>query len=166
MFDLIQLVQDWAPRDLERLIEQVQPADANVGENLKDGNALMDWNDVLELHRAGAVFGSHTRHHFNLKTLSKEHVEEEIASSKNDLETILQTPVKAFAFPGGHLTSQMREFLVRHGYTYAFSTERGFNSLEADSLRLRRINVWDGMLQDHRGRFSPGVFALNLMMAR
>ncbi|HLH31562.1 MAG TPA: polysaccharide deacetylase family protein [Terriglobia bacterium] len=163
VYQLIEYLQDWRSADIGRLIEQMGAPDPRL---LEQANQLLTWKDVIKLHEEGVSFGSHTRCHPNLKLLSKEEVEREIGHSKVDLETALKTPVQSFAYPGGHRSVEMEQVLERAGYKVAFGTEKGFNSREHDVFWLRRINIWDGMLQNHRGRFSRSAFAFTLMMSR
>src|SRR5262249_27820116 len=152
---------DWKPADIDKLIESIGAPDPGL---LEDANSLLTWQQVVDLHRAGVGFGSHTRRHPNLKLLSKKEMQEEMARSKADLENALKVTVDSFAYPGGHRSAEMEEILADTGYSVAFGTERGFNEIDHDVLWLRRINVWDGVLQNHKGRFSPSAFAFNLMM--
>jgi peptidoglycan/xylan/chitin deacetylase (PgdA/CDA1 family) len=163
VYNLINFLQDWAPAAIDKLIECIGEPDRRL---LQQANPLLTWREVVELHRAGVGFGSHTRCHPNLKLLSPKDMEEEIARSKADLESALKVPVDSFAYPGGHRSVEMEQILAKAGYSVAFGTERGFNQADHDVFWLRRINVWDGMLQNHKGRFSPSAFAFNLMMAK
>ncbi len=164
VYELIDAVQAWQPDDLQRLIETL--SEKQNGNGVTQVNALLEWDEVRTLHREGVQFGSHTRHHCNLKTLSLDDAKHEIEISKRELEEILHEPVATFAFPGGHMTDESVRLLSTSGYTLACSTQRGFNRLGKDIYRLRRVNIWDGVVQDHRGKFSKAVFAFNLMRAR
>ena len=164
VYQVIDAVQGWPQEDLQRLIKAL--AAKQNGNCAASENALLDWEEIRELHRDGVQFGSHTRRHCNLKTLSSEEAKQEIETSKHELEDILHEPVATFAFPGGHITDETVRLLAASGYTLACSTRLGLNRLGEDLFRLRRVNMWDGVMQDFRGKFSKAVFAFNLMRAR
>lgn len=164
VYELIDAVQGWSQKDLQHLIEGLE--EKQNGNGAAEANALLEWDEIRGLHREGVQFGSHTRHHCNLKTLSFEDAKREIEISKRELEDVLHEPIATFAFPGGHLTDEAVRLLSASGYTLACSTRLGFNRLGKDVYRLRRVNIWDGVVQDFRGTFSKAVFAFNLMRKR
>lgn len=164
VYDLIDRLQDRPPENVQALLAglKVRPGVERVTEH---DNRLMTWEEIAALHNEGVSFGSHTRRHLNLATLSPEQLHEEIVFSKHDLELKLHTVITSIAFPGGHFSEETLRVVRRAGYALACSTRRGFTRPGAEELCLRRCNVWDGMLQDFRGRFSKAVFAFNLMRA-
>ncbi|MGH7494841.1 MAG: polysaccharide deacetylase family protein [bacterium] len=163
VYRLIELLQDWAPQKLGALIEHLKAHQACTRQPQKQENRLMAWEEIKSLHAEGVQFGSHTRHHFNLAVTAPEQLREEVTSSKCDLELKLRAPVEAFSFPGGHVSDEALNAVAQAGYTYACGTRPGFNRPGEELICWRRNNVWDGTLQDFHGRFSPAVFALNLM---
>jgi peptidoglycan/xylan/chitin deacetylase (PgdA/CDA1 family) len=57
---------------------------------------------MREMHDSGLVeFGAHTRSHANLLLLPAQHAREEVAGSRRDLEELLGSEVRHFAFPYG-----------------------------------------------------------------
>ena len=162
-YELIARVQDWPVERLNALIHHmasVQRTDAAI---TRSPNELLSWDEIRELRAGGVHFGSHTRRHVNLKVVAPECAQQEVAQSKRELESRLQEPVDSFSFPGGHASEAVEQLVKDAGYTHACTTRRGLNGTEEGLFRLRRVNMWDGAVQDHRGRFSPAVTALNLM---
>jgi peptidoglycan/xylan/chitin deacetylase (PgdA/CDA1 family) len=162
VYELVERVQGWSPAQVQALIGALSPQ--NGGRAAME-NRLLTWDEVGNLHRSGVQFGSHTRHHCNLQTVSAAQAQEEIATSRRELEEILQEQVDTFAFPGGHVSDDSLRILAASGYALACSTRKGMNRRGEDVFRMRRVNIWDGVVQDFRGRFSPAVAALNLMRA-
>jgi peptidoglycan/xylan/chitin deacetylase (PgdA/CDA1 family) len=160
VYELIEQVQAWSSDDLRIMINALS---AQNESHAVAENGLLTWDEVRFLHRNGVQFGSHTRHHCNLQAISVTDAQEEIAVSKQELQEILQEPVDTFAFPGGHMTEEALRILAASGYVLACSTRKGMNRRGEDVFRLRRVNIWDGVVQDFRGRFSPAVLAFNLM---
>jgi peptidoglycan/xylan/chitin deacetylase (PgdA/CDA1 family) len=163
IYPLIELVQDWPVEKLQALLTRLATLCRTNGRLLTQANALMNWEEVKALRKSGVHFGSHTRHHLNLATLPAESLQEEIVRSKQELETMLQEPIEMLAFPGGHCSPQVLKAVAEAGYALACDSRRGMNRPGEDMFNLRRINIWDGILQDFRGRFSAAVAALNLM---
>jgi peptidoglycan/xylan/chitin deacetylase (PgdA/CDA1 family) len=163
VYPLIELVQDWPVEKLQELLARLASLCRTHGHPPAQANILMNWEEVKALRKRGVHFGSHTRHHLNLATLSAESMREEIVRSKAELEAMLQEPIETLAFPGGHCSPEVLEAVARAGYVLACDSRRGMNRPDENMLNLRRINIWDGMLQDFRGRFSTAVVALNLM---
>jgi peptidoglycan/xylan/chitin deacetylase (PgdA/CDA1 family) len=163
VYPLITLVQDWPAEKLQALLTRLASLCRTNGHLPAQANALMNWEEVKALRKSGVHFGSHTRHHLNLATLPAKSLQEEVVCSKQELEAILQEPIEALAFPGGHCSPKVQEAVAEAGYSLACNSRRGIYRPGEDTFDLRRINIWDGMLQDFRGRFSTAVVALNLM---
>jgi peptidoglycan/xylan/chitin deacetylase (PgdA/CDA1 family) len=163
VYPIIELVQDWPVEKLQALLVRLASLCRTNGHPPAQANALMNWEEVRALRKSGVHFGSHTRHHFNLTALSSESMQEEIVHSKEELEAMLQEPIETLAFPGGHCSPEVLEAVAQAGYGLACDSRRGMNGPGENMFNLRRINIWDGMLQDFRGHFSAAVAALNLM---
>jgi hypothetical protein len=162
VYKLVDLIQDWPATRVDALIQRLSSADTDADEISREANGLMNWTEVRALRESGVHFGSHTRHHLNLRTVTPDVLHEEVSSSKQELESFLNSEVTSFSFPGGHIPDKLIEDLARRGYTDACTTRKGLTRPEEGPFQLRRLSVWDGILQDYRGRFSPGAFALNL----
>jgi len=165
IYKLVALMQDWPETRVRALLQNLQPAETDE-RILERENALMNWNEIQALGKAGVDFGSHTRHHLNLAAIAKTQMQEEVAISRQELATKLQAPVDAISFPGGHHSDEVVQAVTAAGYSHAFSTRKGLNRPGDENYRLRRVNVWDEMLVDFRGRFSAAVFAFNLVRSR
>ena len=107
---------------------------------------MLDWDDMAVLQQKGIRFGSHTVHHMILENEHDKIVRREVVESKKVLESRLQSPVKAFAYPGnaGKGFSERTKCLIRQaGYQscYLFSTGTGFNTVGSDLHALNRSEV-------------------------
>lgn len=65
--------------------------------------------------------GAHTRTHPNLPTLSDESLREELAGAREDLEQVINRPVRYLAYPGGRFDRRVVEFVKDAGYEAACS---------------------------------------------
>ena len=97
----------------------------------KTEQLALSWDQLRTLSRDPLVtIGSHSLHHFPLKTLSEEEAREEMVKSKRVLEEQLGTPVKHFAYPyGEHREAGLREFDLAHQSGYVTAVTTRFASL-------------------------------------
>jgi peptidoglycan/xylan/chitin deacetylase (PgdA/CDA1 family) len=103
--------------------------------------ALMNQAEISELANSGCVsIGSHTCTHQRLdKGLNTKAIEEEVVSSREKLERMLERPVPLFCFPNGDYND---EALARVKATYqgAVTTQKGVNKAnEGNWHELKRI---------------------------
>ena len=146
--------QAWC-KDFERMIP-LQPAEVR--------GAMMSWEQVRSMQRAGICFGAHTITHPVVSRLKPEALSREIAGSKRLIEHETGTAVEHFAFPFGKPSdcgTGGSQILGKLGFRTAVTTIVGLNELGADLFRLRRIVVGiDGSIanfafQLHRLFFHP-----------
>lgn len=104
--------------------------------------ALMDAEQIREMHAADIAIGSHTLTHPKLPDCAPDEMSREIADSKARLEDILSHPVEHFAYPYGLYNETARALVRQAGYRSACSTRSGFNNDETDRYELRRIEVF------------------------
>jgi peptidoglycan/xylan/chitin deacetylase (PgdA/CDA1 family) len=102
--------------------------------------AIMSREQISKWSNRGVTFGSHSRTHTDLLSISIEQAQEEIASSKLALEEIVEHPVTAFAYPYGKFDSDV-ERIVGSNYSAAFTTEQGINDSSTPLTRLKRTMV-------------------------
>ncbi|HEX7425328.1 MAG TPA: polysaccharide deacetylase family protein [Terriglobales bacterium] len=88
----------------------------------------------------GIEFGSHTRSHPDLQTLSRTEIEDELWQSRRALEEILGAPITSFAYPYGRYNDTARQAAAA-AFESAFTTEPGLNKLGSDLDLLKRMMV-------------------------
>ena len=165
IYRLVAFIQDWPETRVRALLQNLD-LKIEQARILAKENALMNWDEIKSLRQAGVDFGSHARHHLNLAAIATAQMQEEVAASRQELAAQLQEAVDSISFPGGHHSNEVLSAVAAAGYSHAFSTRKGLNRPGEEPYRLRRVNIWDEMLQDFRGRFSPAVFAFNLMRSK
>jgi peptidoglycan/xylan/chitin deacetylase (PgdA/CDA1 family)/GT2 family glycosyltransferase len=101
---------------------------------------LMTAEQIRYWAAQGIEFGAHTRTHPDLRKLSAAELAAEVSGSKNELASLLGSPVVSFAYPYGELSEAASE-LARSEFDLAFTSERGLNYLRTDPHLLRRINI-------------------------
>lgn len=109
----------------------------------------LTWSQVRELSAAGICFGSHTRHHPQLRDVDVATMRNELFSSKAEIEDALGRPVRCFsypyAFPATESTfvTRLRAALTECGYKGGVTTIIGTARPGMDPLFLPRLPVND-----------------------
>jgi peptidoglycan/xylan/chitin deacetylase (PgdA/CDA1 family) len=106
-----------------------------------EGEPLLRWREIQEMSRAGISFGSHTRTHPDLRKLSIQQTEEELASSKKAIADATGLPVDTLAYPYGGYDAAVRN-LAREHFRLACSTHLGFVKRDSDLFALERIEMY------------------------
>ena len=88
-------------------------------------------------------FQSHTKFHPVLTRCSAEKTVDEIDGSKKELEEKFRLSINGFAYPNGNYDDHIVKIVKQSGYTYALTTNAGYNSLKTDLFMLRRFSVND-----------------------
>ncbi len=127
---------------------------------------VMSADQIRDWASRGIEFGAHSKTHPDLTALAPAELAEEVAGSKHDLEAILQSPVRAFAYPYGTHNPAVRD-CVRGVYNLAFSTEEGLNNLGTDPYLLRRAGVLPcEFMVDFASRLRRGFSPFDRLRAR
>ena len=117
---VLRIVKTEVGLDLDRFLGAVAAAAGVVWtealERTLADAALMTWDQVRALRRAGMDVQSHTRTHRVLQTLAPAQLRDELCGSKADLERELDAPVVAISYPRGARRGRRRARLhERHG---------------------------------------------------
>ncbi|WP_164718101.1 polysaccharide deacetylase family protein [Colwellia sp. Arc7-635] len=105
---------------------------------------FMTWDMAREMSAAGMEFGSQTCSHRILSHLSIEEQDYEAKTSKELIETELNTSIKAFAYPVGGKDSFTEETvkIIKKYYQVSFSFISGINtSKQLNEFSIERISV-------------------------
>lgn len=117
-----------------------------VGADLP-ADLMMTSQQVRKLAEAGMEIGAHTVHHPILSALPAERARDEIAASRDALESITGRKVCAFAYPNGRpgddYTERDRDIVRDLGFDCALSTWWGAASARSDRYQLPRFTPWD-----------------------
>lgn len=88
-------------------------------------------------------FQAHTMFHPCLPMCHDNEAAEEILQSKQVLETDYGLTINAFAYPNGDYSDRDIRLLQESGYECAITVDYGFNTIETDLFRLKRLSVND-----------------------
>jgi peptidoglycan/xylan/chitin deacetylase (PgdA/CDA1 family) len=109
----------------------------------EDDSADPEALSAADLERLGAVceFGAHTRFHPILPRCTDAEAEAEIAGSKADLEELLGSAVRHFAYPNGLYGERELDLVRRAGFDSARTTDVGWVGRRTDPHRLPILSV-------------------------
>lgn len=118
---------------------------------LSNKRSFLSWNEVKEMHRSGFVrFGSHTKSHKILTTISDDKIQEELVISRNKLieEGVVSRSFIPFAYPNGNHNDRIAKMVEAAGYSIALTTKKGWNRIEnnhVDIYKLHRVGIHQDM---------------------
>ncbi len=118
-------------------IGQVSDKVAPAGEKPR---AHLTENEILEMSKHGVEFGSHTVNHLHLDKISAEEIKYEVEESKRQIENLVQTPCKTFAYPAGFFNEIAVKAVEDAGYIAGFTTVYGSNET-LDLYALNRVEI-------------------------
>ena len=101
---------------------------------------LLSKTQIMELHRMGVSFGSHSLTHRWLPELSDNDIYQEVVESKVLLEDLLGSEVNCFAYPYGGVDIRVKKAVARAGYKFAMGIREGL-AVGEDRLCLNRIGI-------------------------
>jgi peptidoglycan/xylan/chitin deacetylase (PgdA/CDA1 family) len=123
--------------------------------SIKPKGRAMTPDELLQIVDGELIeIGAHTRHHPMLSRLSLERQMQEIISSKQDLESLLNRQVDGFAYPNGTATDDTKRMAREAGFAFACTSLQDVVRLGSDVYELTRF--WqkdvdrDQFLQDLR----------------
>ncbi len=108
-----------------------------IGKRNRFGNYL-SWNEIKKMKDSLIAFGSHTKTHSLLTQITENKLQEEILSSKLEIEKKLRKKIYFLAYPYGQTNETIKIIVKKTGYLAAFSTEDG---QENDLFDLKRITA-------------------------
>ena len=128
---LLKLLKNAEGVDIERFLQGLYAAcklsfDRDEERRMADA-ALMTWDHIRALARAGMDVQSHSHSHRVLHTLSSEQAVADLRRSKQELEAAINQPVSAVAYPTGKPIRdepRLRQAVIDAGYRYGFTVDR------------------------------------------
>ncbi|MBI3772174.1 MAG: polysaccharide deacetylase family protein [Gammaproteobacteria bacterium] len=103
---------------------------------------LLDADEIRDMQNHGVSFHSHTCNHASLPSLDDSALTHELVRSRESLAKLLTHEVSYLAYPFGHVDDRVEAAASKAGYRAAFSTRPGFNRLDENRFRVRRIDVF------------------------
>lgn len=108
------------------------------------GNENFLTNDLLTQCDEGNLFvESHSSTHPELATLTNQQQENELKSSKSNLEAIVKRPVEYIAYPYGSYNTETKLLSEKAGYKLGLSTDSGFATGKSPLYAVPRVYMSD-----------------------
>lgn len=108
---------------------------------------MLSTAQLKSLHAGGLEIGGHTYSHPILSSLQEKDAREEIYRGKAELQEILESPIRFFAYPNGipgkDFSSIHAQMVAELGFEAAVSTQRGVSDQRSDRMQLNRFTPWD-----------------------
>lgn len=103
---------------------------------------LMNDQEILEMQDYGIEFGGHSMTHSKMGDLNPKLAKKEIINSKEIIEKRLGKKLTSFAYPYGHRSEIVKNFVKEAGYEFAVTTDNGDVSFQEDLFDIRRIAIF------------------------
>lgn len=148
---LTALVKNTSPLDVERFLADLYAAyhvewSAEIERRAAD-ELIMSWDEIRTLSRAGMDIESHGRHHRVLQTLDDASLLDDLTGSRRDLESELNRPIRAIAYPVGRRISReprIRRAVEAAGYRIGLSNGSGVTRVwPAPLSKTFPVDRWD-----------------------
>jgi peptidoglycan/xylan/chitin deacetylase (PgdA/CDA1 family) len=127
--------------------EELAAALARTVDSALPTDLMMTSDEVRQIHQAGQTIGAHTVSHPILSHLGEERIRLEVENSRDQLQGIVGTEVRLFAYPNGKpgvdFDRRAVEVVRNLGFLAAVSTCRGIAAADANLLALPRFTPWD-----------------------
>ncbi len=143
----------------QRIAEVLHSYGVNAGSARPfNGDSTLSMKEIAEMHGDGVAIGSHTNTHQILTGVSPDAVRQEVRKSKGAIENALGGECKAFAYPNGNWSPEIKHILAEEGIELAFTTEVGAWTATSDPLSIPRVNVSESNVVGWNGEFSGAMF--------
>jgi peptidoglycan/xylan/chitin deacetylase (PgdA/CDA1 family) len=109
-----------------------------------EGSALITTAQARQLAADGFEIGSASRSSPKMNLLSEQEMLREVAGSKAELETSINTPVTVFAYPRGFVNEALKRLVIDAGYRFGLCLDEGRRNFWKDPYKVRRIQIFGG----------------------
>lgn len=138
----------------------LQELEHQAGASPKDV-PVMSESDLRDLHARGFGIGAHTVSHPILSSCAVDRAYEEVAGSREMLESMVRGKVTAFAYPNGvperDFGPEHIDMVRRAGYTSAFTTHHGTASIETSQFQIPRFAPWGPSVARMKAQFARNL---------
>jgi peptidoglycan/xylan/chitin deacetylase (PgdA/CDA1 family) len=117
------------------------------------GELLMNWEQILEMDRAGMEFGGHTINHEDLTKVNVDVMQWELSGAKKLMEDKLGHPTYALSYPFGAFNPKVMSATEAAGYRAGLILCCGYEQGADILFALPRIRIsYDETLQEIGGK--------------
>ena len=101
----------------------------------------MLWSEARALHAAGWQIGSHGLDHVDMTSLPPNELRDQLQGARTLIETRIDAPCSAFAYPWGLSNELVQHAVVKAGYAHAAGAVHGTWRAVAPRLDFPRLDV-------------------------
>jgi len=105
---------------------------------------LMDAAELRAVRDAGMEVGVHGWYHRDLTKCTPDELEQEVSSSKIELQSKLGVRLDHFAYPYGHYSAKTPPLIASAGYRSGMAVRNKERAVTANPLAMRRISIHAG----------------------
>jgi len=103
---------------------------------------FLGWPEIEEMAKSGVVtIGSHTKSHSWLPSLDDKDLKDQLADSKEIIESRTGKPVEFLCYPIGAHDERVQEAVRQAGYLCAVATNPGKRKSSKDVYAIKRIKI-------------------------
>ena len=153
MRELRKQIRSRRAAEIPDLLNSVGVSLSPASQKAEESFAMLNWDEIRDMGRAGVEFGSHTHSHCNMGVEDESHQEKELLVSKELLERNLHRSITSFAYPYGkseNMSDTSYRNVINAGFECAVSAEYGLVTERSDRFCLPRLGY------DHRIWFFTG----------
>lgn len=142
----------------EQRLEELKAYGFEQHKEYSDQQALQI--EHIEEMKPWVNFQSHTCYHPILPQCDDETARKEIVDSKHELESKYGLTVNALSYPNGDYSARDIRLAKEAGYTCGITVDSGFNNLESDLFRLKRVSAGDAKSTTELMVKASGIYAM------
>jgi len=157
--DAVEWLKRMPTAQRDAILQRALPPASERGETV---DAMLTWEQAVEMSNNGVEIGAHTVTHPLLSYEDAASVARELEESKRAIEQKLGKPVRAFAYPNGDWSESVRDQVAQSGYRCAFTTRPAWTDRSENPYTISRVLLHEGNITRQDGEFSPAMLALTL----
>ena len=158
--DFIIHLKSYPPDRINDLIHMLEENLGSMG--LEYTRTMLSWDEVQEMAGENIIFGSHTKTHALLTTISESETVTELTDSKNVIEEKLSEQVYFLSYPNGFYNAKIASLAKELGYLAAFTCNSGENYPGINPFEFRRKHLREDRSMGLNGQFSELFFKISL----
>jgi peptidoglycan/xylan/chitin deacetylase (PgdA/CDA1 family) len=142
MRELRKQVRSRPVAEIPQLLNSIEVSLDLASGKAEESFAMLSWDEIRDMARAGVEFGSHTHSHCNMAVEDEQQQRKELLLSRELLQQYLGKPPHLFAYPYGR-PENMSEIsynnVTNSGFECAVSAEYGLVTEHSDRFCLPRL---------------------------
>jgi peptidoglycan/xylan/chitin deacetylase (PgdA/CDA1 family) len=141
ILEIIKILKSLKKEEQSHILHQMgKQLNVNIDGSAGEG-VLLTWKEIREMSCNGIEFGSHSVNHPIFSTISYTEMENELISSRKEIEKNISLSPVAFAYPDGYYDMLTKKAMKRSGFQYAVTLIKGINDSLTDPYELKRIPI-------------------------